>query len=264
MSERKPQIVFAHGMFVTNNCWKNWLTYFDAKGYECFAPAWPLKEYNAAELNKKHPDFEGEGHVRLYDVIARYEEFLKELDQPPILIGHSMGALVVQLLLQKGFGSCAVVIDSAPPQGVLSLEFSFLKANWPVLNPFINKYKPSKWSEAQFQFAFADHLSGEALHEAFRDIVPQGKLVPRESLTSVAKINYRMKTQPLLFIAGEKDKIIPASLNKTNWRKYRKAMSKTEFIVFPERRHNLIMDKGWEEIADYVSNWINANHTGNQ
>ncbi len=259
MTAIRPQIVFVHGMFVTNKCWKNWLPYFEGKGYECFAPAWPYKNDSPENLLKRHPDYKGEGNVHLKDVITSFEKFIIELPQPPILIGHSMGALVVQLLLQKGLGSCAVVIDSAPPQGVLSLEFSFLKANWPVLNPFMSKYKPCLWTEDQFCFAFADHLSGQELLNAFNDIVPQGKLVPRDSLKKIAKINYSKKQQPLLFIAGEKDKIIPASLNQTNWSKYRKAPSKTDYKVFTGRRHNLIMDKGWDEIAEFISNWLGEN-----
>ena len=105
---------------------------------------------------------------------------------------------------------------------------------------------------------------GNELHEAFKDIIPQSKLVPRDSLTSTAKINYKRKKQPLLFIAGEKDKIIPASLNKSNWARYKNAKSKTDFKVFPNRRHNLIMDKGWEEIAEYIADWIESNrHNSN-
>src|ERR1700722_12456050 len=152
MPDTKSQIIFIHGMFVTNKCWDNWLPYFEDKGYGCFAPAWPFKDDTPENLRKKHPDFEGEGHVHLKDVVARYEKFIVSLQNPPILIGHSMGALVVQLLLNNGLGSAGVVIDSAPPQGVLSTEFSLFKANWPVLNPFINKYKPAFWTENQFQF----------------------------------------------------------------------------------------------------------------
>ena len=257
MADLKIQIVFIHGMFVTNKCWANWLPYFESKGYNCFAPAWPYKDDTPENLREKHPDIPGEGHVRLKDVVAHHEKFINSLQHPPILIGHSMGALVVQLLMNKGLGSCGVVIDSAPPLGVLSTDFSLFKANWPVLNPFINKYKPAFWTEKQFQYAFADHLNGEELHNAFMDIVPQGKLVARDSLTSAAKINFKAKTKPLLFIAGEKDKIIPASLNKTNFNKYKNAPSKTDFRMFPNRKHNLIMDKGWEEIAAFIYEWIN-------
>ena len=259
MSSPKPKIVFIHGMFITKDCWNNWIPLFESRGYECFAPAWPYKDDTPENLRKKHPDFEGEGHVGLNDVVSFFESFIKSLDSSPILIGHSMGALITQILLNKGLGRCGVVIDSAPPLGVLTTKFSLFKANWPVLNPFTPKYKPVKWTINQYQYAFADHLSGAALEIGFEGIVPQSKLVPRDSLTSATKINYKAKTQPLLFIAGEKDRIIPASLNKTNYNKYKSSSSKTEFKVFIDRRHNLIVDKDWEEIADYVFHWIENN-----
>jgi alpha-beta hydrolase superfamily lysophospholipase len=125
-----------------------------------------------------------------------------------------------------------------------------------VINPFSKKYHPVFWTKEQFQFAFADHLNGSDLDNAYKNCVPQSKLVPRESLTNTAKINFSLKEKPLLMIAGEKDKIIPASLNETNFKKYKKADSVTEFKIFPERRHNLIVDSGWEEIAKYCDNWI--------
>lgn len=252
----RPRIVFIHGMFVTNQCWTEWKSYFSNKGYECFAPPWPLKDASPDQLKSKHPDVDGEGGVRLNDIVASSERFVASLGEHPILIGHSMGGLVTQILLNKGIGSCGVVIDSAPPQGVFTTRFSFLKANWPVVHPFSNSRTPALWTKEQFQYAFAAHLQGAELDAAYRNVVPQSKLVPRDSLTSDAKIDFDKKKAPLLFIAGEHDNIIPASLNRTNYRKYRKSESRTDFREFPGRSHYLINDKGWEEIAAYISKWL--------
>ena len=252
----KSRIVFIHGMFVTNQCWTDWKNYFEQRGYECFAPPWPLKDASPEELRKRHPDIEGEGRVQLNDIVSSFEKFITSLGGDTILIGHSMGGLVTQILLNKGIGSCGVVIDSAPPQGVFTTRFSFLKANWPVVNPFSNSRMPSLWTKTQFRYSFAAHLQGAELDAAYRNVVPQSKLVPRDSLTSDARIDYAKKKAPLLFIAGEKDNIIPPSLNKTNCRKYRNSGSRTDFREFPGRSHYLINDKGWEEIAAYISKWL--------
>jgi pimeloyl-ACP methyl ester carboxylesterase len=255
------RIVFIHGMFVTSRCWDEWKTFFEAKGYECHAPAWPLKDASQTELRKKHPDVAGEGHVHLADVIDVYEKFIRSLGDAPILVGHSMGGLIVQILLDRGLGCCGVAIDSAPPKGVITTKFSFLKANWPALNPFSPKHTPLLLSKKQFQYAFADHLQDAELDKAYECVVPQSKLIPRDTLGKIAAIDYKTKKQPLLFVAGEKDKIIPSSLNKSNCKKYSSSSSKTEFKEFPGRRHYLINDKGWEEIAAYVAEWLNKNCT---
>jgi hypothetical protein len=57
-------------------------------------------------------------------------------------------------------------------------------------------------------------------------------------------------------IAGEKDHIMPASLNRTNYRRYLKGPSVTAFKEFPGRAHySVIAGKGWEEVADYALDW---------
>jgi pimeloyl-ACP methyl ester carboxylesterase len=249
-------IVFIHGMFVTRDCWNDWKNFFEAKGYTCHAPAWPLKDASPAELRKKHPDIEGEGKVRLKDVLEAHERFIGLLTGEVILVGHSMGGLLVQLLLAKGFGDAGVAIDSAPPKGVITTKFSFLKANWPALNPFSPVNKPLLLTKAQFSYAFAAHLSGAELDDAYENIVPQSKHIPRDTLGRIGAIDYKTKKQPLLFIAGEKDKIIPSTLNRSNCTKYASAPSKTDFKEFPGRTHYLINDNGWEEIAAYIHGWI--------
>jgi pimeloyl-ACP methyl ester carboxylesterase len=64
------------------------------------------------------------------------------LDEKTVLIGHSMGGLVVQLMLQQGLASAAVAVDSAPAAGVFNTQFSFLKADWGHITPFASLDSP--------------------------------------------------------------------------------------------------------------------------
>ena len=98
----KPQtILFIHGMYMTPLCWEHWLEYFQAKGYRCLAPAWPGRDKPIEELRKTHNDPEL-GRLGLHQVIESYAAQIRSMDEKPALIGHSMGGLVVQLLLQQG------------------------------------------------------------------------------------------------------------------------------------------------------------------
>lgn len=248
-------IVFIHGMFVTKHTWNDWVRWFTKRGYTCYAPAWPQKDKSVAELRAQHPN-QDEGHVRLHDVVETFAQFIKTLPEPPIIIGHSLGGLVTQILLQRQLGAAGVILDSAPPRGVLTYKWSFWKANWPVSNLLTGINRPVLWTKAQFQYAFADHLSGAALDAAYECVVPQSKRVPLDILSRAGKINYAAKTAPLLFIAGEKDNVTPASLNFSNYKKYRNNPSKTDYKVFPGRRHYLVNDAGWEELATYINNWL--------
>ena len=246
-------------MFVTNRCWNDWENYFNERGFECEAPAWPLKDLSPGELRAKHPNRDGEGKITLGDVVSFFEKHIASQREDTILIGHSMGGLIVQILLSRGLGWAGVVIDSAPPLGVVTPKFSFLKSNWPLLNPFPSMTTPALLTKSQFQYAFARHLTGNRLDRGYDGVVPQSKLVGWGALTSIAKIDFtKKKNVPLLFIAGEDDNIIPASLNESNFRKYSKNGSRTDYKVFPRRTHYLLNDDGWQEIADYILKWLHA------
>ena len=118
-------ILFIHGMYMTPLCWEHWLDYFQAKGYRCIAPAWPGRD-KPVETLRKSPDPQL-GQLSLKRVIEHYSSLIQMLEEKPILIGHSMGALVVQLLLQRYEAIAGVAIDSAPPLGVLTTDRAFLK-----------------------------------------------------------------------------------------------------------------------------------------
>ena len=127
---KSKTIVLIHGMFMTPLCWEKWIPYYEAKGYRVFAPAWPGREKSVEELRKAHPDSEL-AKLKLDQIVESLEVFIKSLEEKPALIGHSMGGLAVQLLLQRDVAVGGVAIDPAPPAGVFTTEFSFLKANFP-------------------------------------------------------------------------------------------------------------------------------------
>ncbi len=260
---RSKNVVFIHGMFMTPLCWEKWMAYFEARGYRCTAPAWPGRDQPIELQRKKHPDPEL-GRLKLRDVVDRMEQAIRDMDgNKPILIGHSMGGLVVQLLLQKDLAAAGVAIDPAPPQGVLTTAWSFLKANFPAINPFVPVNRPVWMPFAHFQYAFVNSLPPEDQRAVYdRYVVPESRGVPTQSLTSVARVDFQKPHVPLLITAGERDHIIPPSLNRTNHRKYKDRGSITDFKEFPGRDHFLIGERGWEEVAGFALAWLNEKVDG--
>jgi len=249
-------VVFIHGMFMTSLCWEHWLARFEQRGRDVWAPEWPRRAASVEELRARHPDPEL-GNLGLVEVLESYSALIAEMPEPPALIGHSMGGLVVQLLLAQGWGTAGVAIDSAPPQGVFTAEWSFLKANWPMITPFHDKRDPRMIPFEDFAYAFGNALD-EPAQRAFYDryVVPESRLVPEQSLTHVAHIDFAAPHPPLLLIAGSRDHIIPPGLNKTNAEKYHDAESVTDFHEFEGRDHLTIVEDGWEEVADFAADWL--------
>lgn len=254
---KSKTIVFIHGMFMTPLCWENWISLYQASGYTCLAPAWPGRDQPVEALRQKHPDPQL-GHLTLTNIVEHLTGVINKLSEKPILIGHSMGGLVTQILIQRDLAVAGVAIDSAPPAGVFTTQWSFLKSNWPMISPFVSKYQPRAMSFEDFQYAFVNTLAEAEQRAAYdRYVVPESRQVPQESLDGIARIDFKRAHAPLLLTAGSDDHIIPAGLCKTNYEKYRSSPSVTDFKEFPGRTHFIIGQTGWEEVAKYVLAWLN-------
>jgi pimeloyl-ACP methyl ester carboxylesterase len=249
-------IVFIHGLFMNPVSWSDWKKYFEAEGYTCYAPAYPYHDGEPSFLRKNiDPKL---GTLNFMQVVGSLCAFIDALPEKPILIGHSIGGLLVQKLIEMDRGVLGVSIDPAPPKGILSFKWSFLRANFPTINPLKGDSVclPSvKW----YHYAFCNTMTMEqtkAEYEKF--VVPESRNIPRSTTTSDAKIDFKKPHNPLLIIAGEKDHIIPESLNKKNFKAYKDKDSKIDFKEFAGRTHYICGQEGWEEVAAYIAQWISS------
>jgi pimeloyl-ACP methyl ester carboxylesterase len=250
----KTVLLFIHGMYMNSLCWEHWVSYFQAKGYRCLAPDWPGRDQPIDVLRKNHADPQL-SQLTLSRVLEHFTDVIKTLDEKPVIIGHSMGGLCVQLLLQKDQVAAGIAIDSAPPMGVLTTKWSFLKSNWPHITPFVPQSSPIEMTFERFQYTFVNTMPLAEQRSAYeRYVVPESRRVPRESLT--ARVDFKKPHPPLLLIAGSADNIIPASLNKSNHAKYKLSPSETDYKEFVGRTHFIVGQKGWEEVADFVITWL--------
>ena len=125
-------VVFITGTFISNNCWDDWKSYFENEGYKCIAPPWPSKGASPEELRNR-PANDPISSNSLTSITEHFTSIINGLPEKPRLIGHSLGGLIVQLLLQRGLGVAGVAIHSFPPQGVNRFWLSFLKAIWEAM-----------------------------------------------------------------------------------------------------------------------------------
>ncbi len=123
-------LVLIHGAWLSARSWENYVDYFQGRGFSVSAPEWPRKQGDVEELRETSAELAGLG---LDEIVDHYESVIRELDEPPVLIGHSFGGLIVELLLDRGHGRAGVALSPAPPKGILVLPFSSLKAASPAL-----------------------------------------------------------------------------------------------------------------------------------
>lgn len=251
-------ILFITGAFVSNTCWDEWCVFFKGHGYDTHAPAWLYKDAPAEVLKERHPDKEV-ASIRLAALVEHFENIVKTLPEKPILIGHSIGGLIAQLLVQKGLAVCAVAIHSVPPQGILTFKLSFLIAGWGPLGFFTPANETFMMSYKQWQYAFTNGMPEEWQEKGYCLTIPESKLVVRDTITAAAKVDFSKPHAPLLFISGSIDHTIPASLNYDNYKKYKDKDSVTEYKQFEGRNHFVLGQPGWQEVATYALYWISNN-----
>ena len=253
-----PSIVFITGAAVTTSCWDEWRHFFESEGYACYAPAWPHKDAPAAVLRRQHPH-SPIAHTSLQDVLRVYTDFIAHLPARPIVIGHSYGGLLVQLLLQQEAVAAGVAIESAPPRGVVAWSWTLLRSVWPMLGVFSSLKTTFLPSFAQWQYAIANGLPLPAQLAAYERLAaPESKRVVRQALSRRASVDFGRPHAPLLFLAGGADRIMPAVLNRANHRRYRHAASITDYHELPGRSHAMLGQPTWPEDAAYVLRWLSA------
>ena len=264
MPDKPNPIVLIHGLWMTALSWENWTRRYSAKGYRVIAKSWPGMDIDINELRRDPSPIAGLG---INDIVAHYENLIRELDSPPIIIGHSFGGLIAQILLDRGLGIGGVAIAPAPVKGILFLPFSTLKVSFPVLSNPANNHRAVPLTPEQFHYAFTNNLSEEESLAVYERYAVPG---PDHVLFQAAFANFNPhaatavdfqneERAPLLLIAGGNDHVSPASVVEANFRLYKKSRATTEYREFPERTHYTLGQDGWEQVADYALTWSEAN-----
>jgi pimeloyl-ACP methyl ester carboxylesterase len=252
-------IVLIHGFWVTPRSWEHWITRYQRRGYRVLAPAYPGFEVEVEALNADPSPIEA---VTVPAIIEHLELVIRELESPPILMGHSAGGVFTQVLLDHGLGAVGVAINSAPTEGVPVVPLSQIRSTFPVLKNPANRHRAVGFTFEQWHYAFTNTFSEDesrALYERYA-IPASGRIFWGSALANIHPghddnyVNYHNDDRaPLLFISGSEDHLMPPSVQRSNAKHY-KSDTVTEVVEF-EGPHLLPAQDGWEEIADYALEW---------
>jgi len=253
-------IVLIHGLWMTPLSFEYWAHTCAERGYRVHAPAWPGMERDIRALRRSPDRFAALG---IREIVGHYERMVLELEEPPILVGHGLGGLVVQALLDRGLGTCGVAVASAPIKGIWTLPYTKMRVVTPqLIAPRITR----GWSEltaAQFHYAFMNNASREEAHWTWeRYAVPgPGRVLLQAEFANFMpfagiSINVKRNSRaPLLMIAGSQDHLVPPAVVRANVRAYRGSLATTEYKEFPGRTHMIIAQSGWRQVADFALAW---------
>ncbi len=260
-------IVLVPSLWMTALCWENWVKYYSDKGYCVVARSWPGMEGGIEQLRRDPSSFASLG---LQDVVDHYEQIIRELETPPIIIGHGFGGLIAQILLDRGWGAAGVAIASAPVRGIARLPLSVLKLAFSVLGNSFNSHEATSLTPKQFHRAFTNSLTERESLDAFnRYVVPAPNRVLLQTafanLTAhtAVTVNFRNDTRaPLLLVAGGQDRVVPSALVKANFDSYRESKAETDYKEFSDQAHFTLLQE--TKVADYVLGWALCRSNGSK
>jgi pimeloyl-ACP methyl ester carboxylesterase len=259
-------IVLINGLWMTALCWEYWIKHYSDKGYRVIAANWPGMKGDIEQLRRDPSSFAALG---LSDVVDHYEEIVRELESPPLIIGYGFGGLVTQILLDRGWGAAGVAIASAPVKGIARLPLSMLKLALSVLGKSLSN-KTASLTAQQFRRAFTNSLTeSESLHAFNRYTVPAPNRVLLQtafanfSPNGANNVNFRNDTRaPLLLVTGGKDRVVPSSIVKANFDLYRESKAETDYKEFSDQAHFTLLQE--TKVADYVLGWALYSSNGSK
>lgn len=250
-------IVLVHGLWMTPLSFECWAHRYGERGYRVHVPGWPGMDHDIRRLRRSPESFASLG---IRQIVDHYEQVVLGLGEPPILVGHGLGGLVVQALLDRGLGSCGVAVASAPIRGIWTVPYTKMRA----VTPQLLTGRCVQLTPAQFHQAFMNTASRDEAYRAYeRHVVPgPGRVLLQAGLANfnpfaASSINVRRNSRaPLLLVAASEDRLSPPSMVKANVRAYRDSLATTEYREFAGRAHFVIAQSGWQEVADYALDWV--------
>jgi pimeloyl-ACP methyl ester carboxylesterase len=260
-------IVLINGLWISALSWELWVQHYTDKGYRVVAADWPGREGEIEQLRRDPSHFASLG---LADVVDHYEKLIRELETPPLIIGHSFGGLVTQILLDRGWGAAGVAVAPAPVKGVKRLPLAHWKFVLSALGDPFNKRETTSLSPKQFHETFANTLPGAQSSPAFtRYALPGPSRVLLQTMLAnfarhaAAAVNVRNDTRaPLLLVAGGKDRFAPPSLVKANFDLYQESKAETDYKEFPGHANFTFLQQ--TKVADYVLGWALCRSNGSK
>src|SRR5262245_456726 len=255
-------VVLIHGLWLLPSSWAAWVDFFKQAGHAPLTPDWP-DDPETVEEARANPDVFAKKTLK--QVADHTTEVIKALDKKPVVMGHSTGGLLAQMLAGDGLSAATVAIDPGVFRGVLPLPASVLKGVGPfLLNPF-TRGRALTLTFEQFQYGWTNGLDDDEeakeLYDTFHVACSGIALVQMGNANlnpwTEAKVDTKNPDRgPLLIIDGEKDHTVPWAIANAAYKRQKSNPGVTEIVKIPNRGHALTIDHGWLEVAQTALDFL--------
>ena len=238
-------VVMVHGLGAGPEVWRNFQRAFAAAGVRSYALELPVSN--------------GERAIGIADYALLVSGALAEVG-PAVVMGHSMGGLIVQKLAETSRHPGYVMLASVPPWHMLRAGYGPM---WRALlrHPVRQVLGPRRRGQVLFDTDFQANLTQPRLTPAQvqttlgRGNAPGSARAAVDMALGWVPVNAEaIHSPPLLLIGGEADRLIPPAEQQ------RLARHLGTSLRLFNRGHMLMIEDGWEEISAELLTWMAALH----
>lgn len=247
-------IFMIHGMWAGPWYWENYKGFFEERGYHCIATT--LRFHDMDPRAEPDPQL---GTTSLLDYAQDLEQEIQQLGVKPILMGHSMGGLLTQILGSRGLGKALVLLTPASPAGIMGMTPSVVKSFWSGMMRWGFWKKPLRQKFNEAVYSMLALLPPEEQKATYDKFVYESGRAGTElgywylDRRGASRVDESKVTCPVLVIGAAQDKITPASVVRQIASKYQPVSTYKEF---PDHAHWVIAEPGWQEVAGHVAGWL--------
>ena len=250
---KRPPLVMIHGAFCGAWAFDKFRVPFEAAGYKVHTPT--LRHHDEGPKPSR-----ALGTTSLTDFAKDLDAVIAKLDAPPVLLGHSLGGLLAQMLAAKAKARALVLLAPCAPWGIMpSTLFEIASAQTILLaGNLTNQVLYPDYDVAASHSL--DRLPLPERKRVFAGFVPESGLATFEIMhwgwdaKRASHVKASDVTCPILCLTGQHDRINPPSTVRRTAERYRGAV----YEDVPGHSHWLIGEPGWEKIAGRAMSWLDG------
>jgi pimeloyl-ACP methyl ester carboxylesterase len=241
-----------HGAFCGGWCFAHWRAAYETHGFTVHAPN--LRHHNSYEEALQSLE-----QVSTADYCADLRALIADLDTPPVIVGHSLGGLLAQMLAARTRVRALVLLAPLAPWGTFpstTFEWLAMQALWWEGALWKKAVRPRHSVAATHAL---EHVPAKAHDAILSRLVPESGKAIWESVhwmldpLQTTFVDQRSVTCPILCVAGGRDRIVSPGTVRRVAQRYG---GRSRYELLPESGHWLIGEPGWERIAAGSLSWL--------
>jgi non-heme chloroperoxidase len=244
---RPVPLLFVHGAYTAAWCWdEHFLPFFAQAGYAAYAVS--LRGHGRSGGREYLDSFS------IADYVKDVATVVAELPAAPVLVGHSMGGMVVQKYLEQAAVPAAVLMCSVPPQGLWTSAVGLALKKPGLLGELNRLLGGGRVAlDALSEALFAQPLPPELLRRYYQLSQPESHRAIWDMTLFNLPSPGAMHRVPMLVLGAEFDHLIPASVVEMTARTYG-----AEVGIFSGMGHGLMLERDWSQVAARTQGWLQS------